>query len=103
MGPLWRTEEGHPYTLLVDVYGRLVSAASEAHRAACEARYILSLPLDRRRRLMAKAAATRARAASVQERAEAEARIKRHLEEIVMREWEWRRAMADSKTGTDDV
>lgn len=89
---IWRTEEGHAYSKLVEVYGRLVSSAGEEYRAACEARVILEYP--RVDRMDCMRATARKRGGNDET---ARAAILERLQADVMREWSWRQEQKKKK------
>lgn len=83
---MWRTKEGHSYTLLVECYGRLIDSAGEEWKDVCEARTILRVPLESRARHMEMIAKKRGRGDP-----KIEAVILAGLKASVTKEWQWLR------------
>jgi len=88
---IWLTGDGYPYTLLVLLYGRLVSSAGEEFKSACEARLILSKPREDRPAFIE--SISRKRSPKDEEGVRA---IRDALTEAVMREWDWRKKQRES-------
>ena len=87
---VWRTRDGDPYSKIVEVYGVLVSADSEAYRSKCAAQHILSKPRDARSTLMDKmvdAACKRRDFATYEAWQAARVPVRLALEQVVTREW----------------
>lgn len=91
---IWKTEEGNPYTKLVECYGRLIDAAGEEWKDVCEARSILAVPLEGRSRHMEMFAEKRCRG-----NAGLRAAILAGLQKTVTREWQWRRDQKAAREG----
>lgn len=83
---IWRTEEGYEFISIVESYGKLVDSSGDQWKDACEARSLMAVPLEERRRHMELMAQKRSGGDKGREAA-----ILAHLETIVTREWKWRK------------
>ena len=90
--------DGAEYCALVPLYGQLVNAAGEQHRAACEARVILRKPTKVDREALVVRLA-RKRGGAIEERV---SWWTEKLKRDVRREWNWcreQRLKRDAKNG----
>jgi hypothetical protein len=83
---IFRTDDGHEFTKVVEAYGRLVESSGGEWKEICEARFFLAVPLEHRRREMELTAKKRSGGEKDREKT-----ILAHLEALVTREWKWRR------------
>lgn len=83
---IWRTEEGYEFISIVECYGKLIDSSCDQWKEVCEARSILAVPLETRRRHMELIAQKRSGGEK-----DREAAVVAHLEAIVTREFKWRK------------
>jgi len=91
----WKAEDGAPYCLLANMQGRLVNAAGDEWKAACEAHELLTRVAlaDRAREIQARADK---RGGGDPRRTAA---IKAEIEHAVMAQWKWLRARREARAG----
>lgn len=83
---IWKTKSDCPYTRVVVLYGRYVSTASDEYKSACEARHLLAMPLEQRRKTVDACVRARGRGDATTER-----EIRAGMQAALQREWDWRK------------